>query len=518
MTTPPATAATPPPVAATMYSDLRSGSGKLMLHQRGALAVKPADLQSRFVGMETSLDAFSGIFLRLPTVSDSIMRNTPVQSAAITSELAPLSGLVPKKLRFNFAIVTAQHDLDPFDDWKTVIANFASLARAAKAAGLVGIVIDNESPTGMRVNYPSDINNTNRSLAEYRTQTQLNSKLIMQALVAEFPEIAVVVLRGPAASEPLTPLQVVVPSAQTPSLLGPFFAGLVAGKGSQSMVVDGGNDYGLRFDDQFAASTDWRKNGIASDTTNSAFLGSAQRVAWPTTANVSFGVRERDGWDGNGMANVMSIWESTISTAMRQADTFAWASFDTTDMTKAATTDPFVVASRRAKAAAASPSAHLASVAPGTGTGLTAQYFQDNPQDAQHQVYLARTRIDAVVDNYWTGDRLVAPPIAPLQLSNYSVVWSGYVEIPIAGNYTFFGSTDDGMRITVGGQPVFGDDGYHSQGTTEYMGDIFFTAGGRYPIKIEFFQGGGGSEAHVSWQAQGGDKVIIPTTSLYPSN
>ena len=41
-------------------------------------------------------------------------------------------------------------------------------------------------------------------------------------------------------------------------------------------------------------------------------------------------------------------------------------------------------------------------------------------------------------------------------------------------------------------------------------------AGQRYPIKIRNFQGGGQTEAHVSWQIPGGLKELLPVERMYP--
>lgn len=506
----------------TVYGDLRTGNGKLMLHQRGALAVTPTGLRDRLATMDTTLDAFSGVFLRMPATSGLITMNAPVALAAITADLAPVAALKPVNLRFNFAVVSFRRDLDPFDDWSVVVANFTNLAKAAKAAGLVGIVIDNESasgldndPSGLRVNYPADVKFPGRSVDEYRARTQLVSKQIMQAMVVEFPQIAVVVMRGPAGGEQMTSQQMVPPLNGTrPTLLGSFFAGFVEGKGSTALVVDGGDDYGLRIDDQFAASSEWRKTGIASTATNSAVIPAALRSAWPTSVNVSFGVREIDGYLGQTLANVQTVWENTVSTALRQSDTFAWASFDSTDMSSAAASNAFVVSAKRAKAAAISATNHLASQVAASGTGLMAQYF--NTAD---QTYLMQTRVDAVIDNSWSVSGPVGTVIAvgnPPRQDNVSVVWSGYLEAPTTGTYLIFGSTDDGMRITVGGVTVV--DAMFDQGTTEYSDGVLMQGGVRYPIKVEWFQHGGGAEAHVAWTPPGGAKAIIPVERLYPTN
>jgi hypothetical protein len=290
-----------PQGGAAMYSDFRTGK-KLVLHQREIIAVTPVNFRDRLATMETALTAFDGVFLRLPTTGDAITRGSAVAASAIASDLEPLYALKPSRLKHNFAVVSMQHDLDAFDDWSVVVANFTALARVARDAGLVGIVIDNESQAGLRANYPYDLKFPTRTIEDYRAQTQMVGKRIMQAIVAEFPDAAVVVLRG-AGAEPNTPVNLVKREADSAKLLGSFFAGFVEARGSRSLLVDGGTDYGLRTAEQFDGAAAWRRTGLPSAATDSAFISDALRAAWPTAVNISFGLRVLDGAHGNLLPN-----------------------------------------------------------------------------------------------------------------------------------------------------------------------------------------------------------------------
>ena len=92
--------------------------------------------------------------------------------------------------------------------------------------------------------------------------------------------------------------------------------------------------------------------------------------------------------------------------------------------------------------------ARLGSSAAASGTGLMAQYFAQ-----PDQTDLAETTIDALIDYEWT---LAGPTTTTRfpQQANYAVVWSGYIEAPVCGTYTIYATTDDGMRVTIGGLPV----------------------------------------------------------------
>ena len=232
------------------------------------------------------------------------------------------------------------------------------------------------------------------------------------------------------------------------------------------------------------------------------------RTVWPTWMTVAFGVRELDGARGNLLPNVPALYANTLLQALRATDHFVWVSFDLADLTQAAATHPFVVATAQARAAAASPTGSLASSAPGSGTGLLAQYYAMIDESE-----LAQTIVDPVIDNVWSGTGPLYT-ILEGQNDNFSVIWSGFIEAPATGTYTFFGTTDDGMQIIIGGTPVV--DAFFFQGPTEHSGSIDLVAGQRYPIKIRYFEGSGLTEAHVSWQPPGGAKELLPTARMYP--
>ena len=50
--------------------------------------------------------------------------------------------------------------------------------------------------------------------------------------------------------------------------------------------------------------------------------------------SVSFGIRELDGARGNLLPNVPMLFANSLVQALRASDSFVWASFDLTDMTR----------------------------------------------------------------------------------------------------------------------------------------------------------------------------------------
>ena len=109
------------------------------------------------------------------------------------------------------------------------------------------------------------------------------------------------------------------------------------------------------------------------------------------------------------------------------------------------------------------------------------------------------------------------PPLADAfgKLERFSVRWTGQVVPTISGPVTFHTVSDDGARLWVDGQPVIDD--WNSHGASEKTGTVTLTAGKPVAIRVEYFQGGGGSTMHLLWSGAGLPKAVIPATNLIPA-
>ncbi len=94
----------------------------------------------------------------------------------------------------------------------------------------------------------------------------------------------------------------------------------------------------------------------------------------------------------------------------------------------------------------------------------------------------------------------------------YGFSFTGYVNIPADGQYTFYTSSDDGSRIYIGNTLVADNDGLH--GTREKSGTIGLKAG-KHAITVTFFQQGGGASLSVSYEGPSLTKTAIPASALY---
>jgi glucose/arabinose dehydrogenase len=143
-------------------------------------------------------------------------------------------------------------------------------------------------------------------------------------------------------------------------------------------------------------------------------------------------------------------------------------------------------------------------LAGGTGNGLSATYY-DNMNFTGTMV----TRIDPTVDFVWGA----GSPAATIGPDTFSVRWTGQVEPPSSGTYTFYTQSDDGVRLWVADQLIVNN--WTNHAPTENSGTIALTAGQRYSIRMEFYENGGGATARLSWSHPAVPKQIVPATRLY---
>ncbi|MBS0032487.1 PA14 domain-containing protein, partial [Chitinophaga hostae] len=102
--------------------------------------------------------------------------------------------------------------------------------------------------------------------------------------------------------------------------------------------------------------------------------------------------------------------------------------------------------------------------------------------------------------------------------TNYALMWTGYIRIPVTGTYTFETYSDDGSKLyfnkTYSSLAVatVNNDGSHG---AQYASGAVTVNAGVYPITVTYFQGGGGSAMNVYWTST---QAGINTRTLIPSD
>jgi len=81
--------------------------------------------------------------------------------------------------------------------------------------------------------------------------------------------------------------------------------------------------------------------------------------------------------------------------------------------------------------------------------------------------------------------------------------------------YTFYTTSDDGIRLWVNGVQLVND--WVRQGATEMSGSINLVAGQKYDIVIEYYEAAGYAVTKLAWSSPSTPKAIIPASALYPA-
>ncbi len=153
-------------------------------------------------------------------------------------------------------------------------------------------------------------------------------------------------------------------------------------------------------------------------------------------------------------------------------------------------------------------------VVPGAGAGLSGSYY-NNPEyteDAPPSPFdgaPALSRVDPAINFDW----LEGAPGSPVATNYFAARWSGQIEPLGAGTYTFYTTTDDGVRLWVGGQLVINQ--WIPQSPTEWSGTLALP-NAKSDLVLEYYEKTGGAVAKLSWSATGIPKQPVPQSQLYP--
>ena len=92
--------------------------------------------------------------------------------------------------------------------------------------------------------------------------------------------------------------------------------------------------------------------------------------------------------------------------------------------------------------------------------------------------------------------------------------FSGLIDVPHTGNWTFYINSDDGSALWINHNLTVENAGMH--GMVEKSATVYLEAG-HHDFRIEFFEGGGPHGLIFSWQGPNTTKAVIPSTAFYVS-
>lgn len=144
--------------------------------------------------------------------------------------------------------------------------------------------------------------------------------------------------------------------------------------------------------------------------------------------------------------------------------------------------------------------------------GLVGEYFnQRYPSGIPTDATATIARIDSQVNFDWN----TSSPGSGIPADNFSTRWTGYVIPTQSGNYRFYVTADDGVKLWVGNTQLV--NAWVDQGATEYASStVALQANVSYPIRVEYYENGGGASASLKWSgpATSNVKQVIASAAL----
>jgi len=138
----------------------------------------------------------------------------------------------------------------------------------------------------------------------------------------------------------------------------------------------------------------------------------------------------------------------------------------------------------------------------GTLTGLNYRYYEGSWLDVPKFGTLTPIKTGSVSNFDLTPRRTTL---------NYGFNFTGYINVPADGVYTFYVSSDDGSNLLIDNVMVVANGGLH--GPEEKSGVIGLKAG-KHILTLGFFQRGGGSSLVVNYQSSSISKRAVPSSAF----
>lgn len=295
-------------------------SDRIIVHFQPGLSSR----RDQIIAHKTYIDSlpFDGITINSPQTSELLAPGYVGDYYDLYNNwLLPIRGQLVK-VTHNYFLLDVRPSADPFDDWTQTIANWVILSRATHDAGLEGIFFDNETYYGQMWNYPGECKyGLRNSLSQYQEQYRLRGQQVMEAIRAAWPAVRIIHAHSPCESESRTPASITIGQCigTDTDLAGYFFAGMLSV--SPDHVIDGGELYQYRTPTDFFNSYRWRKTLQPNLSPNTLIPSSLAKI-WPSYSNISFGMYDQQ-WV-TGYPVDPTIWQTTITNALRQTDYIAW--------------------------------------------------------------------------------------------------------------------------------------------------------------------------------------------------
>jgi putative heme-binding domain-containing protein len=141
------------------------------------------------------------------------------------------------------------------------------------------------------------------------------------------------------------------------------------------------------------------------------------------------------------------------------------------------------------------------------GRGLQVDYFEQRVPNVSLETLAALKPTASGVATALTVDL----PMVKAHGAQFALRFTGTINVPKEGSYTFYTESDDGSRLYIDGKLVVNNDGLH--GMEEKSGKATLKAG-PHALLATYFNNGGGEGYRVAWQGPGIPKQAVPGAAL----
>ncbi|MEV4947056.1 LamG-like jellyroll fold domain-containing protein [Streptomyces sp. NPDC053755] len=144
--------------------------------------------------------------------------------------------------------------------------------------------------------------------------------------------------------------------------------------------------------------------------------------------------------------------------------------------------------------------------------GLKGEYFAMSAPGARDFAELGGTSLDPRID--FAG--LTGTFQSLTGRSEHTTArWTGLIEAPITGAYTFHGIGDNGFRLFIDGKPVI-DHWVPDWDREQTSAPVGLVAGEKHQFRLEMFQDVGGANMFLRWSTPTMGKQLVPESAFTP--
>ncbi|MEU3795654.1 LamG-like jellyroll fold domain-containing protein [Streptomyces fructofermentans] len=157
-------------------------------------------------------------------------------------------------------------------------------------------------------------------------------------------------------------------------------------------------------------------------------------------------------------------------------------------------------------------SAPAAEKAPIEVHGLKGEYFSMSAPGARDFDKLGGTVLDPQIN--FSGLTSTFETLTG-RTEHTTARWTGRIEVPTTGDYTFYAIGDNGFRLLVDGKSVI-DHWVPDWDKEQTSAAVKLTAGQKYDFRMEMFQDIGGANMFLRWSGPGLAKQVVPESAFTP--